>query len=84
MFSGVCWLSSKPGTPTRDIRALRAPSGVRTPPPAPTAASFHRCYFAAHARTPTPAQAMLHLLSSPLAYAAPEKANVMKYFFGSK
>jgi len=27
---------------------------------------------------------MLHLLSSPLAYAAPEKANVMKYFFGSK
>ena len=65
----------------------------RAPPPAsahrpphfpPTAASpLHRRY-AAHARTPTPAQAMLHLLSSPLAYAAPEKANVMKYFFGSK
>lgn len=74
----------KPEGPTRDIRAPRAPSGVRTPPPPPTAASpLHRRY-AAHARTPTPAQAMLHLLSSPLAYAAPEKANVMKYFFGSK
>ena len=78
MFSGVCWLSSKPG------RKPETPTASVHRPPAPSVASPLRRYFAAHARTPTPSQAMLHLLTSPLAYAAPEKANVMKYFFGSK